>query len=104
MRKVLSTQNLEELLKDIPKADIGFFPTPLHKLKNISKKYDVDVYIKREDMSGPSSFGGNKVRKIEYIIGEALAEGYDTLMTVGGYQSNAALQLAQYCLSDDTLN
>ncbi|UUV17400.1 pyridoxal-phosphate dependent enzyme [Fusobacteria bacterium ZRK30] len=97
MKKVLSGKQIESLLEKIPKVKIGFFPTPLHKLKNISKEYGVDVYIKREDMSGPSSFGGNKVRKIEYIVGEAIEKNYDTLMTVGSYQSNAALQLAQYC-------
>ncbi len=88
---------IESLFKNIPRAQIGFFPTPYHKLNNISEERGVDIYIKREDMSGPSSFGGNKVRKIEYIIGDALDNGYDTLITVGGYQSNAALQLAQYC-------
>lgn len=97
MKKKLSGKQIESLLAGIPKVEIGFYPTPLHKLKNISKEYGVDVYIKREDMSGPSSFGGNKVRKIEYIVGEAIKENYDTLMTVGGYQSNAAVQLAQYC-------
>lgn len=97
LKKNLTPNEVDSLFKGIPKVDIGFFPTPMHKLNNISREYGVDVYIKREDMSGPSSFGGNKVRKIEYIIGEALKENYDTLMTVGGYQSNAALQLAQYC-------
>lgn len=95
--KKYTNKEIELLLEDIPRARIGFFPTPFHKLKNISKDYDIDIFTKREDMSGPSSFGGNKVRKIEYIIGEALSRGYDTLITVGGYQSNAALQLSQYC-------
>lgn len=95
--KTYSFKDIENMLEDIPRAKMGFFPTPFHLLKNISSDLGVDVFIKREDMSGPSSFGGNKVRKIEYIIGEAVDQGYDTLITVGGYQSNAALQLSQYC-------
>lgn len=95
--KKYNNSEIEQLFNDIPRANVGFFPTPFHRLNNISDDCEVDIYIKREDMSGPSSFGGNKVRKIEYIIGYALDKGYDTLITVGGYQSNAALQLSQYC-------
>ena len=95
--KTYTALELVELLNDVPRVKMGFFPTPFHRLNNLSDEYGVDIFIKREDMSGPSSFGGNKVRKIEYIVGEAKEQGYDTLITVGGYQSNAALQLAQYC-------
>lgn len=97
MNKIYKPKDIDEMLGVLPRAKVAFYPTPLHKLNNISEKYGVNVYIKREDMSGPSSFGGNKVRKIEYIIGEALKDKYDTIITVGGYQSNAAVQLAQYC-------
>lgn len=95
--KKLTSNEIKALLEKLPRANSGFFPTPFHKLNNLSADYGVNILIKREDMSGPSSFGGNKVRKIEYIIGDAIANGYDTLITVGGYQSNAALQLSQYC-------
>lgn len=95
--KKYSSEDIAELFKDIPKVSKAFYPTPFHKLENISKKYGVNVFIKREDMSGPSSFGGNKVRKIEYIVGEAVKENVDAIITMGGYQSNASVQLSQYC-------
>lgn len=96
-KKTYRLNEIHELLSKYPRACQGFYPTPLHRLNNISDEYGVDLFIKREDLSGPSSFGGNKVRKIEYIIGEALEKGYDTIITNGGYQSNAAVQLAQFC-------
>ena len=50
------------------KFDLGFFPTPLHKLENLSDEYkDYDLFIKRDDQTGLAS-GGNKTRKLEYLI------------------------------------
>lgn len=73
---------------------LGFYPTPFHKLERVSAETGVNIYIKREDFSGMSLFGGNKVRKLEYLIGDAKAKGCDTVITFGATQSNHAMQTA----------
>ncbi len=87
---------IRSLLKSIPKVELGFFPTPLQRLHKLSEKYNVDLYMKRDDISGPG-FGGNKIRKLEYIIAEALDEECDYVFTYGGIQSNHCRQLAASC-------
>ena len=86
-----------ELLDKKPRANLGFFPTPLHKLERLSGLLDVNLYIKRDDFSGMSLFGGNKVRKLEYLMGDALASGCDTVITYGATQSNHAMQTVTAC-------
>src|SRR5204863_2710715 len=54
----------------------------------------VRLYAKREDCNSGLAFGGNKLRKLEYLIPQALAEGCDTLVTIGGVQSNRTRQVA----------
>ncbi len=80
------------------KYDLGFFPTPVHELKNLSKKYpDYTLFIKRDDHTGLAS-GGNKTRKLEYLIYEALQGGFDTVITGGAQQSNHCRQTAAACV------
>ncbi len=63
-------------------------PTPIEKLNNLSRQLGgPDIYIKRDDLLGLSA-GGNKTRKLEFLVADALAEGCDTLITVGAVQSN----------------
>ncbi len=93
---VTMDDKIEELLKGIPRVDIGFFPTPLQKLENMSEKYGLDFLIKRDDLSGPG-FGGNKVRKLEFIIAEALERDCNYVVTYGGFQSNHCRQLTAAC-------
>lgn len=93
-RKMMELEAVKNLYKNVPRFHVGFYPTPFHKLDFISEKYGVDVYLKREDLSGPSNFGGNKIRKVEFIIGEALEAGVRCFVTQGGYQSNSAMELA----------
>ena len=88
---------VEKLFSNVPRVRHAFLPTPFHKLENISKDCGVDIYVKREDMTGPSNFGGNKVRKLEFIMGEAVKQGYDTIISVGAYQTNSAMELCQFC-------
>ncbi len=95
--KKLTAEELSLLSKDMPRKQLVFTPTPFHKLENLSKKYDVNIFMKREDLSGPSMFGGNKSRKLEYIIGKALEEKVDYMITYGAYQSNACMQMTSYC-------
>ncbi|MBI9105601.1 MAG: pyridoxal-phosphate dependent enzyme [Spirochaetales bacterium] len=75
-------------LKDKSKVNIGFYPTPLHKLSRLSSLTGkADMYIKRDDMTGIGG-GGNKLRKLEYIVKEAIDAGCNTLLTYGGVQTN----------------
>jgi D-cysteine desulfhydrase len=79
------------------KFDLGFFPTPLHRLKNLSEKYaPYNIFIKRDDQTGLAS-GGNKTRKLEYLIQEALDNDCDTIITAGAQQSNHCRQTAAAC-------
>lgn len=84
-----------KLLKQ--KENFLFLPTPLHKLEKISEMYKgYEIYIKRDDMTG-LAFGGNKSRKLEYIIYEARKKGAQVLITYGSPQSNHARQTAAAC-------
>ncbi len=79
------------------KFDLGFFPTPLHHLKKLSEKYSgFNIFIKRDDHTGLAS-GGNKTRKLEYLIQEALHNGCDTIITAGAQQSNHCRQTVAAC-------
>ena len=73
-----------------------FGPTPIEPLARLSQHLGdkVEVYAKREDCNSGLAFGGNKLRKLEYIIPDALAQGADTLVTIGGVQSNHTRQVA----------
>jgi len=79
------------------KYNLGFFPTPLQELSRLSKKYpDYTIFIKRDDNTGLAS-GGNKTRKLEYLIKQALDENCDTIITAGAQQSNHCRQTAAAC-------
>lgn len=78
----------------MPREPLGFFPTPLVELTKLSKKLDgPKVYMKRDDNTG-LALGGNKTRKLEFIIADALAKGADTIVTAGAAQSNHCRQTA----------
>lgn len=81
-------------LARLGKLNLGFYPTPLHKLERISQEYGVNLYIKREDFSGMTLFGGNKIRKLEYLLADAKRKGCDTVVTYGATQSNHAMETA----------
>ena len=67
--------------KRIPLANL---PTPIYKLKNISRDWNgPNIYIKRDDLTG-MLLSGNKIRKLEYCIAEAMEQGADYLITCGG--------------------
>jgi D-cysteine desulfhydrase len=73
---------------------LGFFPTPLQKLENLTKYFGgPQIFIKRDDMTG-LAFGGNKTRKLEYLIGDAIAQNCDCVITGGAEQSNHCRQTA----------
>lgn len=82
------------MFDDLPRERLAFLPTPLHRLPNLGDSLGIkDLWIKRDDMTG-ISFGGNKTRKLEYVLGDARAQGADTVVTVGGVQSNHCRQTA----------
>ncbi|CAM3615358.1 D-cysteine desulfhydrase [Bordetella sputigena] len=75
-----------------PRVRLGHFPTPLEPLPNLSRHLGgPNLYIKRDDCTGLAT-GGNKTRKLEFLVAEALAQGADTLITQGAVQSNHARQ------------
>ncbi|GLQ12095.1 1-aminocyclopropane-1-carboxylate deaminase [Devosia yakushimensis] len=90
----MTLDELEEYVTTLPRKRVGFYPTPLHKVENLSKKYGIELYLKREDLAGPAAASGSKVRLAEFIVGEALQNGVTHILTVGAYISNSATQLA----------
>jgi D-cysteine desulfhydrase len=71
----------------IPRIDLALTPTPLLKLERLSVELGVELWVKRDDLTGLLE-SGNKVRKLEFLVGEALAQRADTLITCGTLQSN----------------
>ena len=78
---------------EMPRLSLGVYPTPFYKLENISAKYGKNIWIKRDDLCGVA-LGGNKVRKLEFLLADAMAQGCDTVFTTGGAQSNHAMLTA----------
>jgi D-cysteine desulfhydrase len=75
-------------LKALPRYHLAEFPTPIHYLESFSKACNGPaIYMKRDDVTS-LGMGGNKTRKLEFLVGEALKQGRDTLVTAGGLQSN----------------
>lgn len=84
---------LEEKFERYP---LTFGPTPIEKLQRLSDHlgHGAEIYAKREDCNSGLAFGGNKIRKLEYLVPDAIAAGCDTLVTIGGVQSNHTRQVA----------
>ena len=80
-------------LREFPRLSLGLFPTPIQRLDNISRLLGTNVYIKRDDLSG-LGLGGNKVRKLEFLLADARAQGAEIVFTTGGAQSNHAMLTA----------
>ena len=89
-----SVQDLKARLADFPKTSLIHSPTPLQQIgPPVGIPDGVDLLVKRDDLTG-LAFGGNKGRKLEYIVADAVAKGADTIVTWGGIQSNWCLQTA----------
>lgn len=81
-------------IANLPRVRLACLPTPLQPLATLAKDAGVEeLWIKRDDLTG-LAFGGNKTRKLEFIIAEALASGADSIITVGALQSNHCRQTA----------
>ncbi len=83
-------------IKRIEKLALGRFPTPMYELTRLGAALGRKLYVKRDDLSGVST-GGNKVRKLEYLLKDALDSGADIVLTTGGAQSNHAMLTAACC-------
>src|SRR5689334_12276283 len=79
-----------------------FGPSPVHPLERLSAHLGgVSVWAKREDCNSGIAYGGNKTRKLEYLVADALAKGCDTLVSIGGVQSNHTRQVAAVARSEE---
>ena len=82
-------------LADFPRYPLLFGPSPVHPLERLSAHLGgPKIWAKREDCNSGLAFGGNKTRKLEYLVPDALAQGADTLVSIGGVQSNHTRQVA----------
>ncbi|MBP3524210.1 MAG: D-cysteine desulfhydrase family protein [Clostridia bacterium] len=79
--------------QEFDRVSLGVFPTPVQKLHNISRLLGTQVCVKRDDLTG-LGLGGNKVRKLEYLLADAKAQGAEVVFTTGGAQSNHAMLTA----------
>ena len=80
-------------IDSFPRLSLGIFPTPIHRLDHISRLLGREIYIKRDDMTG-LGLGGNKTRKLEFLLADAKAKGAEIVFTTGGAQSNHAMLTA----------
>ena len=83
----MTPESLENIAP--PRLALARTPTPLEFRPQISREAGVEIYIKRDDLTG-MALSGNKIRKLEFILAEAQAQGADTVLTCGGAQSNHA--------------
>ena len=82
-------------LDDFDRYPLLFGPSPVHRLDRLTAHLGgAQIWAKREDCNSGLAYGGNKTRKLEYIVPDILASGADTLVSIGGYQSNHTRQVA----------
>lgn len=82
-------------LSDFSRYPLTFGPSPVHELNRLTAHLGgATIWAKREDVNSGLAYGGNKTRKLEYLVAEALAQGCDTLVSIGGVQSNHTRQVA----------
>jgi 1-aminocyclopropane-1-carboxylate deaminase len=82
-------------LADFPRHPLLFGPSPVHRLERLTAHLGgAEIWAKREDCNAGLAYGGNKTRKLEYLVPDILAQGADTLVSIGGYQSNHTRQVA----------
>ncbi|MCS7476549.1 1-aminocyclopropane-1-carboxylate deaminase [Umezawaea endophytica] len=83
------------MLQDFPRYPLLFGPSPVHRLDRLTAHLGgAEVWAKREDCNSGLAYGGNKTRKLEYLVADAVATGCDTLVSIGGVQSNHTRQVA----------
>ena len=76
-------------ISDFPRYPLLFGPSPVHPLTRLTEHLGrAKIWAKREDVNSGLAYGGNKTRKLEYLVPDAIGQGADTLVSIGGYQSN----------------
>lgn len=80
-------------MQDFPRIPLAVLSTPIQKLENISRLLNTNVYIKRDDLTG-IGLGGNKARKLEFLLADTKRKGAEVVFTTGGAQSNHAMLTA----------
>src|SRR5215475_1903571 len=89
------TEEPQMPLEDFERYPLLFGPSPVHPLERLTRHLGgAAVWAKREDCNSGLAFGGNKTRKLEYLVPDALDKGADTLVSIGGIQSNHTRQVA----------
>ncbi|GIE83162.1 aminocyclopropane-1-carboxylate deaminase/D-cysteine desulfhydrase family protein [Actinoplanes philippinensis] len=82
-------------VSDFPRHPLLFGPSPVHRLDRLTRHLGgAEIWAKREDCNSGIAYGGNKTRKLEYLVADAIAQGADTLVSIGGVQSNHTRQVA----------
>src|SRR5262245_51904036 len=92
----MSLAQLEQFIAGRPRIRLGEFPTPLVKLERLSQELGVELWLKRDELSGVA-LGGNKTRKLEFILADAISQGYRDVLTVGPVTSNHTMMTAMAC-------
>ena len=89
-----SSEDLRRRLDRFPRVALAHLPTPLERLETLSRILaPLSIYLKRDDQTG-LAFGGNKARKLEFILADEEAKGADSIVTWAGVQSNWCRQVA----------
>ena len=87
-------------IESFARRQLLFGPSPVHRLERLSRQLGgAQLWAKREDCNSGIAFGGNKTRKLEYLVADALTKGCDTLVSIGGVQSNHTRQVATVAAS-----
>ncbi|KAF4986054.1 hypothetical protein FDECE_16149 [Fusarium decemcellulare] len=94
MMQPMEAKAIRDRIDQLPRLSVGLYPTPFHHLKNLSKSCDVNIFMKREDLAGPSALSGSKIRLSEFILGQAAKEGCTHIITHGAHLTNSGLQFA----------
>lgn len=82
-------------IEDFARFPLLFGPSPVHRLERLTAHLGgAEIWAKREDCNSGIAYGGNKTRKLEYLVADALTQGCDTLVSIGGVQSNHTRQVA----------
>ena len=93
----MTLNEIKTLLSNFPRVELGLNPTPLHRMFNLEQKLGhAPLYVKRDDLNG-LGVGGNKVRNLEFLLGEAISQGADTVVVSGMLQSNFCSLAAAAC-------
>lgn len=87
MEWILRKSIVQGVLGTVGRERFSLLPTPLHRLESVSREFGREVFCKRDDMTG-FAFGGNKTRKLDFLMAEAKARGCDSIIAIGAAQSN----------------